>query len=630
MPAIRTRAVVENIAGHRNVTPGHTTCPGDEVMALLPSIRQRVATAIENNGVDNPVQPDNGDLLIDERETSFTPSQATWYRAACGDGGHTFYTYATDSADESTNSATWRPSLPEHGTYRVSVHIPQGCGLGSPPYASTHAVYRIHSAEGVSEQVVDHNTAEEWVDLGVYTFEAGTGGYVELSDLTGEPYSQRRVIFFDSVRWVPDEPPAQTSAELLHVSYDRPVLAVGEVLKVTFTIRNSGNTTISGQEPAGDYVYSESECYLGDETQATPSYPKEAGHFRVVLGPSDREVPCAGDAGGYPWRWSIGGALEPGETRDITGLVWFHQPGQVTLHAGLIEEYVQYHAEDVAPAIIEVTEEQQSPVPVIFDASLHPVAQVYHLGIESESLLRRILDPRLVTRGELVGSFAWDGSLLNWGDGGPVGQNDDFLVEQTRVFLAPTDGAYVFRTTSDDGSWLWVDGHLIVANGGVNDPAASSGQMTGTLKLTTGLHVLSFRYFEQGGAAMAGYRVQLPGTTDFGPLPEATRADPPVSGTIFTVSPRLYLAADDQGGSGVAALRYSWDGSAWTTVPALVTGEDSLNATVVDLGELGAGQYHLRYQVEDQTGNVSPIQEAVFEVRPGFSLHRLYLPLLMQ
>jgi hypothetical protein len=34
--------IVANIAGHRQVTPGHTTCPGDGTMALMPAIRDRV------------------------------------------------------------------------------------------------------------------------------------------------------------------------------------------------------------------------------------------------------------------------------------------------------------------------------------------------------------------------------------------------------------------------------------------------------------------------------------------------------------------------------------------------------------------------------------------------------------
>jgi hypothetical protein len=142
--------------------------------------------------------------------------------------------------------------------------------------------------------------------------------------------------------------------------------------------------------------------------------------------------------------------------------------------------------------------------------------------------------------------------------------------------------------------------------------------------------VLSFKYFEQGGAAMAGYSVQGPGEGGFAPPPDATRSDPPVSGNIFAAAPRFFLTADDQGGSGVASLRYSWDGSTWTTVPALVMGKGGTDLTVVDLGELGTGRYHLRYQAEDRAGNQSPVQEVVFEVQPDFSSHRLYVPLVMR
>ncbi|GAB4119532.1 MAG: hypothetical protein Fur005_28450 [Roseiflexaceae bacterium] len=38
--------MVINVAGHRQVTPGHTTCPGDATMALMPSIRERARQLI--------------------------------------------------------------------------------------------------------------------------------------------------------------------------------------------------------------------------------------------------------------------------------------------------------------------------------------------------------------------------------------------------------------------------------------------------------------------------------------------------------------------------------------------------------------------------------------------------------
>ncbi len=616
-------AVVANIAGHRHVTPVHTTCPGDQFVNLLPAIRNRVQNRIQAGGFI-PGQPDNGDLLIDELEDTFARSQANWYSASCGYGGHTFYTYATDNPQESTNRATWRPTIPASGRYRIFAHIPQGCGLGTAPYATRQATYRIHSAAGDFQRVVDHNTAEEWVDLGVYEFRQGTAGAVELDDLTGEPFSQRRVIFFDSVKWVPEQNTA--SAELLNVAYERTTIAVGEVLKVTFTVRNAGDVPIHGQIPqAGTfpdgtfnvpngYVYDEGECFLGATGQDYPIYAKETDRFRILLGATDRTLACDGDTGGYPWRWGLNGTLEPGEERDIVGYVRFRQPGSVTLQAGIIQEYVGYHVQNAAIQTITITPETMAPVAISYDAQFQPLAHVYTLGAIPDNLLARTRNPLSITRGEYVGSFAWDGSTLDWGDGGPLGLADNFVVEQTRLFFAPHAGEYVFRTTSDDGSWLWVNGESVVVNHGLH----STTDVTGTMTLEAGLHVLSFKYFERTGLATAGYAVQLPGSSTFMTPPPGIVDDTPRIGSIFTGTPDLTLAADDLGGSGVALLRYSWDGQTWIENPG----------QMLRLGRLVDGRYHLRYQAVDQAGNESPIYELQFSVNSNASLFQVYLPLV--
>jgi len=191
---------VLNIAGHRQVTPGHTICPGDALIALLPGMRQQVkarlsAVSISSNGSTYPV--------VDELGPGFIHSNAIWHDAYCGDGGHTYYTYAVSDPAQSTNTAIWRPSIPTTGNYHVYVHVPQQCHLAMPPYASQQACYTITYAGGQARQWVDHNTAAEWVDLGSYRFKAGTSGSVTLSDLTGESFSLRRVVFFDAVKWVP-------------------------------------------------------------------------------------------------------------------------------------------------------------------------------------------------------------------------------------------------------------------------------------------------------------------------------------------------------------------------------------------------------------------------------------------
>ena len=638
-------AIVENIAGHRQVTPGHTSCPGDELLSTLPALRNRVAERLRGD----PTVPDNGDLQIDELERSFSRSAENWYDATCGYGGNSFYTYATDTQAESTNWGVWKPNFSSDGSYRVFAHIPQGCGLASSPYATTKAKYRISHAAGVSDVLIDQNAASEWADLGLYDFRTGQGGSVRLDDLTGEPYSQRKVIFFDSMRFVPEQR-AEVKLELLDVAFDRTSLPAGELLGVRFTVRNSGNVAALGQDPqagtrpdgsfdnANSYVYDEAECFLGGPSQDYPAFAKEAGRFRVALGLSSttgRALSCSGSADGYPWRWGLNGRLEPGATRVITGYVRFREPGTIALQAALVEEHVRYHAEAVAPITITITPEQLAPEPAAYDDQLRPLAQVYRLGVMPDNLLARSSTPLSIVKGEYLGSFVWNGTLQDWGEGGPVVSNtlnlgsspisqtnqfsETFVVEQTRVFIAPVDGRYSFQLISDDGAWLWVNGKTVVANYGLHDATP----LTGTITLARGRHVLAFKYFERTGAAVAGYSMQAPGQCGYGPPIDGLSGAAPTGidsriGATFEAMNGLTIAADDQGGSGVSKLRYSWDGELWIEE----------QGAVLTVGRFVAGSYTLRYQAIDSAGNRSPITELRFNINPNLFPYRTYFPLV--
>ncbi|MEI7769367.1 MAG: N-acetylmuramoyl-L-alanine amidase [Chloroflexales bacterium] len=625
-------AIVPNIAGHRQVTPGHTSCPGDSLLGLLPGVRQRVQASM-NGVIDPPTAPDDGDLNIDELEAGFSSSASNWHDAACGYGGHSLYTYTTSGTpgdEPSTNTATWTPNLPATGSYRVLAHIPQGCGLAA---ITKSARYRIHADKNYDVSI-DQSAGDEWADLGVFPFAAGNAGSVTLSDITGEPFSQGRVVLFDSVKWVP-EVPAPERMELLDVQYDRDSVAAGELLKVTFTVRNSGSAPIESQDPqagttsgpeasfdlSNSYVYDEHECFLGAAGQSYATYPKEAGRFRVMLGAAEagRAPACSGNSGGYPWRWGLNGSLAPGETRQVVGYLRFQEPGSVTLHAGAIEEYVGYVALDKFAKTITVTPEHLAPAPISYDAELRPLAYVYRIGGVPDNLLARTQNPLSVVRGELAGSFPWGGETIDWGTGGPVaGLDDGFIIEQTRVFLAPSAGSYSFQTTSDDGSWLWVDGAAVVANAGIH----VTSSVTGTISLTAGRHVLSFKYFDRSGDALAGYSVELPGTASFSGLIDALGGrDSDVDmhmGATFQHLRGITIAADDQGGVGVVKLRVSFDGVEWIDVPDKVFTLDSL----VD------GSYTLRYTAVDAAGNESPMQTLSFRVDSTLRFHQIYLPLV--
>lgn len=610
-------AVIDHISGHRQVTPGHTTCPGDALFNLLPQIRQRVQARLAGES-----QPDNGDLIVEEHESGFTRSNANWYQIACGYGGTTLYTFATDKQSESTNYATWRPNLPASGVYRVLVHVPANCtGLN----VSQQARYRITTAGGVVERVVNQAAQTGWIDLGTYNFAASTAS-LYLSDLTGEPLSGQRAVLFDAVQWQPIDTSRQRM-ELVAVEYGATTIAAGEVLPVRFTVRNVGSDPIYGQDPQGGsvfdpssdqferegYVYDEGECFLGAANQDYPTFSKEAGRFRVMLGTQDRTVTCAGETGGYPWRWGISGRLDPGETQTIVGYVRFRTPGVVTLRAGAIHEYVSYVALAQAEQQITITPERQSPQVTRYTGLFQPLAMVYELANTPERLLARTQNPLSIRRGALLGSFVWYGELREWGDGGPVPErNNHFLIEQTRTFVAPVSGEYTFELSSDDGAWLWVNERLVVANTGLH-PLRT---LTGTITLTAGLHTLSVKYFELDGSAAVGYRVKEPGASDFQLVRDGLSSGE-ILGALFRCRDGLRLSASDLGG-GSTLLRYSWDGETWVTT----------TEPFIEIGALANGDYHLRYQAFDSNGNESEVVSLQFRVDSNVTVYQVMLPLV--
>jgi hypothetical protein len=616
--------IVPNIAGHRQVTPGHTTCPGDATMARMPEIRDRVRQVMDGSGGGGGgggggQVPDNGDLEVDERESSFARSPANWYEAACGVGGYAYYTFGTDNPAQSSNSATWRPSLPERARYRVFVHIPTGCGLGQ---ATGNAVYRIRSADGDFQRAVNQGGSSGWVDIGAYTFDSGSGGAVELYDITGDSLASSRVLYFDAVKWVKED--ADASAALVDVRYERTTLAAGELLKVSFTVENTGRTTIYGQQPMVEsgsvesgHVYDQSECFAGDPGGTSPLFDKESGRFRLVLGFAGWDGAnggrCAGPTSDYPWRWGLNAPLDPGQRQTVVGYVLMRTPGAYTLRTGLVQEYVKYHAQDVAPATITVTPETAAPDVAVYDAQLRPLAHLYQIAAAPESLLGRAGPLPTVPLGAYVGSIPFDGSFTSWGEGGPLGLVDRFALVQTRSFLAPVSGEYTFRTTSDDGSWLLVNGRPVVANGGLRGVNAAVGKVT----LSAGVHVLSFVAFDYVSSASAGYDVQMPGYPGFGLVIDGLGGGAMRAREGFAELPELVLAADDLGGSGVARIRWRWAGGEW---------QDSQGA-LLRVGRLQNGLYRLQYQAVDAAGNAGPERELAFAVDTNIPLQRLYLPI---
>jgi murein DD-endopeptidase MepM/ murein hydrolase activator NlpD len=119
----------------------------------------------------------------------------SWWSAPYGFRGSTLWTYA--AREQLANWGEWRPILPEAGRYEIFVFVPRN-------FATTRSArYQVNHLDDRTEVVVDQSRYfDQWVSLGTFACAAGTSSYLRLTDVTGEPWSQRRQVAFDAARWV--------------------------------------------------------------------------------------------------------------------------------------------------------------------------------------------------------------------------------------------------------------------------------------------------------------------------------------------------------------------------------------------------------------------------------------------
>ena len=77
----------------------------------------------------------------------------------------------------------------------------------------------------------------------------------------------------------------------------------------------------------------------------------------------------------------------------------------------------------------------------------------------------------------------------------PNGRHDLFAVRSSGYIHAPRTGTYTFKTRSDDGSKVYINGRLVVNNGGLHAPRDRSG----SVHLRAGYHRVRVDMFEKHG-----------------------------------------------------------------------------------------------------------------------------------
>ena len=122
-----------------------------------------------------------------------------------------------------------------------------------------------------------------------------------------------------------------------------------------------------------------------------------------------------------------------------------------------------------------------------------------------------------------------------------------FSIEWLGKIYVPVSGPYVFGTTSDDGSHLYLDGQLVVDNGGHHGDVHREGR----IQLEKGFHDIRLLYFQDGGGRKielywtppGGTSVQVPQEQFVPPGAELTIPSPPTSGPDQVVTPSSSVPA---------------------------------------------------------------------------------------
>jgi hypothetical protein len=137
----------------------------------------------------------------------------------------------------------------------------------------------------------------------------------------------------------------------------------------------------------------------------------------------------------------------------------------------------------------------------------------------------------------------------------PRTQEDYFNFQFKGYLMIPQDGNYFFRTTSDDGSKLFIDGNLVVDNDGKHGSRTIASDTT---FLTAGYHTIEVQYFENVGAQNLVVQYKGPGIGDgvtYTTIPESALKSGIYTPPVPLATPINLIAT----ASGMQQVSLSWE-----------------------------------------------------------------------
>ena len=205
---------------------------------------------------------------------------------------------------------------------------------------------------------------------------------------------------------------------------------------------------------------------------------------------------------------------------------------------------------------------------------------------------------------------------FNWGNGSP-----DALVNVDRfsvrwIGMVKTDGAgnYLFRTYSDDGVRLWINGTQVINNwtdhGSTYDYSASIALAANTK------YSITMEYYENGGGAVAQLAWQKPGSTTYVVIPPTNLYPPDITAPSVptglsavpgktSVSLSWVASTDDNAVSGYEIYRSNALNGSYS-----LQGTSAAPSYLDTVGLITGTTYYYKVLAYDAAGNKSALSDA--------------------
>ena len=160
---------------------------------------------------------------------------------------------------------------------------------------------------------------------------------------------------------------------------------------------------------------------------------------------------------------------------------------------------------------VTVTSPSVTPTPTVTPTPIPPsnpnIVATYYDNMDWSSVVATVQYPEIRLANDAgVTDDHYASDVAGW-PRAEVGRDQYFSASFDGYLKIDTDDDYTFYLTSDDGSYLWVDGNLVVDNGGIHNATETASV---PIHLAPGYHQVTVKMFQRDRAAVLYLMYEAP------------------------------------------------------------------------------------------------------------------------